>query len=103
LSRPASAAALPGAVAASVSLAGFAKPASETLAAAGAVTDFLPGVHGPDARRRAGAGAAQLGANGQAVFSFALGAGAHSLTVSDDGDGNFQPGASDPLAVSGVY
>jgi hypothetical protein len=43
-------------------------------------------------------GMAPLGANGQAVFAFALEAGGHSLTVSYAGDGNFQPGLSDPLA-----
>jgi hypothetical protein len=42
-------------------------------------------------------GTAQLDANGQAVFTFALDSGAHSLTVSYGGDGNFQPTISDPL------
>jgi hypothetical protein len=43
-------------------------------------------------------GTAPLGANGQVVFTFAFDAGDHSLTVSYAGDGNFQPGLSDPLA-----
>jgi hypothetical protein len=43
-------------------------------------------------------GTAQLDENGQAVFTFALDAGDHRLTVSYGGDGNFQPGLSDPLA-----
>jgi hypothetical protein len=42
-------------------------------------------------------GTAQLDANGQVVFTFALETGDHSLTVSYDGDGNFQSGMSDPL------
>jgi hypothetical protein len=42
-------------------------------------------------------GTAQLDANGQAAFTFALDAGAHSLSVSYDGDDNFQPGISNPL------
>jgi hypothetical protein len=42
-------------------------------------------------------GTAQLDENGQAVFSFAFDAGDYSLTVSYDGDNNFQPGISDPL------
>jgi hypothetical protein len=42
-------------------------------------------------------GTAQLDANGQAVFTFALAAGDHSLTVSYGGDGNFQAAISEPL------
>jgi len=42
-------------------------------------------------------GTARLDANGQAVFTFAFDAGHHSLTVSYDGDGNFQPSIFDPL------
>jgi hypothetical protein len=42
-------------------------------------------------------GTAPLDANGQAVLTFALEAGDHSLTVS--GAGNFQAGISDPLAL----
>jgi hypothetical protein len=40
---------------------------------------------------------APLDASGQAVFTFALDAGDHSLTVSYDGDGNFLAGLSDAL------
>jgi hypothetical protein len=43
-------------------------------------------------------GTAQLDANGQAVFTLALDAGDHGLTVSYDGDGNFQSSVSSPLA-----
>jgi hypothetical protein len=42
-------------------------------------------------------GTAPLDANGQAVVSFALAAGDHSLTVSYGGDNNFQSGTSDTL------
>jgi hypothetical protein len=44
-------------------------------------------------------GTAQLDANGQVVFTFALDAGVHHLTVAYGGDDNFQPSISDPLAL----
>jgi hypothetical protein len=44
-------------------------------------------------------GTAQLDGNGQAVFTVALDAGDHSLTVTYDGDGSFQPGTSGPLGL----
>jgi hypothetical protein len=42
-------------------------------------------------------GAAQLDGNGQVVFTSALDAGVHHLTVAYDGDRNFQTALSDPL------
>jgi hypothetical protein len=44
-------------------------------------------------------GNAPLDENGQAVLTLALAARDHSLTVSYDGDSNFRPGSSDPLAL----
>jgi hypothetical protein len=45
-------------------------------------------------------GTAQLDGNGQVVFTFALDAGVHHLTVAYGGDANFQVGLSDALDFS---
>jgi hypothetical protein len=44
-------------------------------------------------------GMAPPDAHGQAVFAFAPDAGVHHLTAAYGGDGDFLPGASDPLLL----